>query len=393
MFQPRLTSPSLACARRAEPTRVAAVRLVVRRIRPAHIIGPPGRAAARATSEDPTRLGSGICRMGKKLYAISANTFLETIRQPIYGILMWVAAGLLMLNPSIASFSLERGGDTKMMVDIAMSTLLLYGLFASVFSATSVITREIESFTVLTVISKPVSRPVFFVGKFLGVALAMLIAYYFLALVFMMTLRHGVLEYSSDKVDQPVVVFGVAAIVLSVIAATFCNSVYGWHFSATLTAWVLPLGTAAVVTTLFFDKEWNPQSPLTYFGYKEAIAPHDVYFAVTLIFLAVMILTAFAVTLSTRFSQVVTLILCSGVFLLGLLSDYYFGSPEAQSTLLGQIGYRLFPNFQFHWLGDAITQQLQVRAAHVARVAAYSIAYTLAILSLGVALFQTREVG
>jgi ABC-2 type transport system permease protein len=331
--------------------------------------------------------------MGNKLYAIAANTFLETIRQPIYGILMWVAAGLLVLNPSIAAFSLERGGDTKMMVDVAMSTLLLYGLFASVFSATSVITREIESYTVLTVVSKPVSRPVFFVGKFLGVMLAMLVAYYFLSLVFMMTVRHGVLEYSSDKVDQPVVILGTAAIAVSLIAATFCNYVYGWHFLATLTAWVLPLGTVAVVTTLFFDKEWNPQSPLTHFGYKEAIAPHDVYFAIALIFSAVMILTAFAVTLSTRFSQVVTLVLCSGVFVLGLLSDYYFGSPEAQSTLAGQIGYRLLPNFQFHWLGDAITQQLKIPAAYVARVALYSAAYTLAILSLGAALFQTREVG
>ncbi len=331
--------------------------------------------------------------MGNKLYAIIANTFLETIRQPIYGVLLWVAAGLLALNPLIAAFSLERGGDTKTMVDVAMSTLLLYGLFASVFSAAGVITREIESYTVLTVVSKPVSRPVFFVGKFLGVALAMLVAYYFLALVFMMTVRHGVLEYSSDKMDQPVVVLGTAAVVLSLIAATFCNYVYGWHFSATLTAWVLPLGTMAVVTTLFFDKEWIPQSPLTHFGYKEAIAPHDIYFAIALIFSAVMILTAFAVTLSTRFSQVVTLILCSAIFLLGLLSDYCFGSPEAQSTLFGQICYRLLPNFQFFWLGDAITQQLSVSAAHVARIAAYSILYVLAILSLGAALFQTREVG
>ena len=106
-----------------------------------------------------------------------------------------------------------------------------------------------------------------------------------------------------------------------------------------------------------------------------------------------MILTAFAVALSTRFSQVVTLILCSALFVLGLLSDYYFGGSQAQDTLLGQICYRALPNFQFFWLGDAITQQLGIQLAHVARVAAYAVLYSLGILSFGAALFQTREVG
>jgi ABC-type transport system involved in multi-copper enzyme maturation permease subunit len=331
--------------------------------------------------------------MGNKLYAIVANTFLETIRQPIFGILMWVAAGLLMLNPSIAAFSLESGGDTKVMTDIALSTMLLYGLLASVFSATGVITREIESYTVLTVVSKPVSRPLFFLGKYLGVAGAMLVAYYFLALVFMMTVRHGVMETSADKYDQPVVVLGTLAVVIGLIAATFCNYVYGWHFSATLTAWVLPLVTIAVATMLFYDREWNPQSPLTDFGAEGAFAAYGAVYAVLLVFLAVLVLTAFAVALSTRFSQVITLVLCTGIFLLGLLSDYYFGSPQGQETLLGRTLYHLLPNFQFFWLGDALTQELTVETAHVARVAAYAGLYILAILSLGVALFQTREVG
>jgi hypothetical protein len=332
--------------------------------------------------------------MGNKLLAIAANTFLETIRQPIYGVLMWAAAfWIAVFGPTLSAFTLEGGGDTKMLIDNCLATMLLYGLLASVFSATSVITREIDSYTVLTVVSKPVSRPVFFLGKYVGVTSAVLVSYYFIALVFMMVVRHGVMERASDKYDQPVLVLGIATIAISVIAATFCNYVYGWHFSATLTAWVVPLGTVAVFVTLFFDKEWGPQSPLTYFGYKESIAPVGVYFAIILIFLAVMIQTAFAVALSTRFSQVITLILCTVVFLVGLLSDYYFGGPRAQETLWGQICYRILPNFQFFWLGDAITQGLQVQAAHVVRVAAYAVLYTLAVLSFGAALFQTREVG
>ena len=41
-----------------------------------------------------------------KLIAIAKTTFLETIRQPVYGVLLWVAASLLMINPALAGFTL-----------------------------------------------------------------------------------------------------------------------------------------------------------------------------------------------------------------------------------------------------------------------------------------------
>lgn len=320
-----------------------------------------------------------------KLGAITANTFVETIRQPIYGILMWATFGLLVINPSIAAFSLQSGSDTKIMIDIALSTMLLFGLFASVFSAAGVITREIESFTVMTVLAKPVSRPTFLVGKFLGVAGAMLVAYYFLTLVILMTARHGVMETSADHYDKPVLVFSTAAIAIALLVAAFGNYVYGWHFSATLTGWVIPLGTLAFALALLFDRDWNRQPWGTDF------ADMQIPYAIAAIFLAVMVLTAIAVALSTRFSQVMTLVLCAGIYLLGLLSDYLFGGADA--GVLVDALYAAVPNFQFFWLGDAITQENTISPAHLGNIAGYSALYILAVLAVGVALFQTREVG
>ncbi len=321
-----------------------------------------------------------------KLFAIVQNTFIETIRQPIYGILMWTAFGLLVLNPSIAAFSLESGSDTKIMTDVGLATMLLYGLFASVFSAAGVITREIESYTALTVISKPVGRPMFLVGKFLGVGGAMLVSYYFLTLVFLMTVRHGVMETSADTFDQPVLFFGGLALAVALLAATFGNYVYGWHFSATLTAWVVPLGTLAVIGMLFFDRQWGLQSATTDFGDLQIL------YAVFAIILAVLILTAFAVALSTQFSQVATLIGCAGIYMLGLLSDYLFG-PSNSKGVLYDLAYHVLPNFQFFWFSDALTQDLTITAQQIGYVTAYAGLYMLAVLGLGVALFQTREVG
>ncbi len=322
-----------------------------------------------------------------KLTAIAANTFSETVRQPIYAVLMWVGAGMIMLNTALVGFTLESDGDLKMAMDVGLATLLLYGLLASVFSATSVITREIESHTVLTVVSKPVSRPIFLLGKYIGVSLAVLVGFFFLAMVLFMTIRHGTMPTASDEYDMPVIVFSAIAVLVSVLAAGFGNYFYGWHFPSTLLAWVVPLGSIALLAVLFVSPEWKLQSPATDFGDLQLV------YAVAMIFCGVLILTAFAVALATRFSQVSTLMLCVGVYVLGLLSDYYLGQEAVAGTAwLYTLLYKIVPNFQFFWAGDALTQELVIPFSQVLQVAGYAVLYSAGVLALGVALFQTREV-
>lgn len=324
--------------------------------------------------------------MHRKFMAIVGNTFVETVRQPIFSVLMWVAAGMLVVNPSMALFSLQSGRDNKIMQDVGLATLLLFGLIASAFSATGVITREIENRTVLTVISKPVSRFSFLIAKYVGVSGALLVGYYFLCLVFMMTVRHGVMETVADKFDKPVMVFSIAALSISLIAATFGNYMYGWHFPTALIAWAVPLGTLALATTLFFDPEWTVQSPIKDFGDMQII------YAIAATFCAVLVLTAFAVAISTRFSQVMTLIFCVAVFCLGLLSDHLAGQYADQSVVYQTIS-AVLPNFQFFWLADPLTQDQLISGSHVLLLIGYAALYIPAILALGVAMFQTREVG
>ncbi|MGD8450347.1 MAG: hypothetical protein PVJ57_00885 [Phycisphaerae bacterium] len=327
--------------------------------------------------------------MPNKLTAIAANTFTETVRQPVYGVLLWVAVfWVAFISPAFAAFTLVAGSDKKIMIDVSLSTLMLYGLLASVFSATSVITREIESHTVLTVISKPVSRPVFLLGKYLGVTGAVAVGYYFLCLALFLTVRHGTMETAADKYDQPVLIFGLGAVLISLIAATFTNYIYGWHFSSTLTAFVVPLASIAMLVVLFISPEWAMQNPLA----KDATFSNcQLLYAVAATFCGVLILCAFAVALATRLGQVLTLTACAGVFILGLHSDYLFGRFVTEGPLY-QILYAAIPNFQFFWLGDPLTQELLIPGMQVAFVAGYAALYALAVLAIGVTMFQTREV-
>lgn len=324
-----------------------------------------------------------------KIYAIAYHTFIEVIRQPIYNILLWVAAfWLAFFNPALAAYSLDIGNDIKIAKDVGMSTLLLVGLLLSVFSATGVITREIETRSILTVISKPVSRLTFLLGKYLGVAAAVFIAYYFLCVIMYITFRQGIFEMASDKWDGPVVTFSLLALGISLAAGIFANYVYGWNFFATLLAWVVPLASIALVLIFSVSKEWAVQSPAVDW---EKIRLEEMTKALIAIFCGVMLLTAFAIAFSTRFSQTMTLMVCFGVFLIGLLSDFYFGR-FAQTELVFDVAYRIVPNFQFHWLGDALAQDLQISMQQIWLIAGYSALYALGILSLGVSMFETREI-
>lgn len=134
-----------------------------------------------------------------QLFAILRNTLLQTVRQPIYGLIILVTLGSLAMSPAVTGWTLDD--DNKLLRDLVLSALLLQGVFLAAFGASSVISVEIDDKTVLTVASKPVSRWVFILGKFCGVFLALLLAHYIGVLAMMMTLRHGVLQTAAEKSD------------------------------------------------------------------------------------------------------------------------------------------------------------------------------------------------
>ncbi len=321
--------------------------------------------------------------MFTKFAAICSNTFTEVIRQPIFGVLLLVGTAALVLNPAVSGFTMDD--DNKLLQDLGLSTLFVVGLFLAGFAATGVISQEIENQTVLTVVSKPVGRPVFVLAKFAGVAGALLVAYYLLSLVFFMTVRHQVMQTAADQYDLPVVLFGCGAVLLSLAVATFGNYFRGWQFGSAAVWLSLPLMTLAVLLICLFNNRWDLQ-PITTDLDPQVLA------AILLVLLAVLVLAAVAVAASTRLGQVMTMVVCSGVFVLGLVSSYAFGRFKDEN-ILAAVGYRLMPDLTFFWISDAVTQGYPVSLAHVGWVCLYAGLYIVGILALAVALFQQREVG
>lgn len=320
-----------------------------------------------------------------RLFTVAANTFVETIRQPIFGVILLVTALMLVLNVSLAAFTLSD--DDKLLLSLGLSTLLLSGLFLSAFSAAGVISREIENKTALAVISKPVGRPVFIVGKFLGLTAAMMLAYYLAFLVFVLTVRHGVLQRSSDPWDAPVLVFGIGSVVLSLLVAAFCNYFYSRPFLTTAIGLIVLLLTVGVLLVGKFDEHWK----IIPFG--QNYIGGQVILAAFLVFLAVLVTSAVAVAASTRFGQTITLTICTVVVGLGVASDYAFGQ-YAKTSHLAALVYRMVPDFGVFWVVDGLMageQATIVPFSYVAYALAYALLITTAIIGLAVVLFQRRE--
>ncbi len=319
-----------------------------------------------------------------RLISIASNTFVETIRQPLFGVLLVVIALLLVMNIFLAGFTLDD--DDKLLMDLGLSTMLLGGLFLSAFSATGVLTREIENKTVLTIISKPITRPVFLAGKYLGLFAAQLVGYYLSFLIFLLCMHHRVLQTTADPWDWPAILFGGGSAIAGIFIAAALNYFYGKEFISTCIAVVLPLLTVGTVVTGFFDREFNPASFGAAFGSGQIIV------AAYLILLAISVIASIALAASTRLGQLMTLMACTFALILGLLSDWVFGQHQNESYAASVI-YHIVPNFNYFWVVDAVTSNIQVPLTYVVYCTGYAFLWVVAILMVGVALFQRREVG
>lgn len=274
--------------------------------------------------------------MLQQIITIARNTFIESIRQPIFFVLVMLAILLQVVNTWTAAFSMgysssaEVYGDNKLLLDIGMGTVFVFGMLLAAFSATAVVSREIENRTVLTVVSKPVARPSLVLGKFTGVAGAIILGVIVMLAALLLGLRHGVMSTAADDPDGPVILFSLVAIALSLGLAVWGNFMYGWYFSQTCMIVLMPAMVVAYLLVLAVDKHWDFQ-PLS------ADFKPQVTTACLTLSMAIMVLTAAATAVSTRLGQVMTIVVCAGIFLLGLLSNHLFGRRAFTNDALGVV--------------------------------------------------------
>ena len=317
----------------------------------------------------------------RQFIAIAANAFMELIRQPIFLLLMTTSA---LFEVGLSCVSYFGFGDEPKMVKVSvLAVMLVAGLFSAVISASASVAREIRTGTALAVLAKPVSRPQFLLAKYAGLALSLVVLTYVNCVAALLATRMSFDAYGD--VDMPgLLVFG-GSVAAGYAIGGLTNYFLRRPFVSDAVLVVTLMVTVAFVVLQFIPREAQ-RAPNDFIGLDWRIAP-----ASALILMALLILAALALACSTRLEVIPTLSVCSALFLLGLVSDYFWGTRAAHGGVWASVLYSVTPNWQLFWVSDLLEGKGPIPAGYLGKALGYTAGYVGAILALALALFEDRE--
>jgi hypothetical protein len=270
-----------------------------------------------------------------KTLTIALATAKEAIRQPAFFVLACLAGASLIASIFVPYFTF--GEDIKMYKDTGLTTISFAGLLLALLTASSTVADEIEGKTAITLLSKPINRRQFIVGKFLGIELGVLALFAILGSLFAMGVWH---KYGYDLREN---------------------------------------AGGAVEQA----KRW---------GQVYQVMP-----GLVLGFLEVTVLTAVSVAISTRLPMLVNLVVCNAIFFLGHLSPVLVeATSQGQVNELVAFMARLFawilPSLEFFNAGPAISTGAVIPwLGYVVPALGYCVLYSGAALLFAFLLFEDRD--
>ena len=312
---------------------------------------------------------------------IAVNAFMELVRQPIF--LLLITGSVLFEIFLAIPYYFAFGDEMKLVKTSALAVMLLTGLFGAVLSASASLAREIRTGTALAVLSKPVGRAQFLLAKFAGLAAALTLLAY-VNLIGVMTASWMAFDAYGKTNVQAIAIFG-GAIAFAYALAGFSNYFLRRPFVSDAVFTLVVMATVAAFVIFQFVVQMQSLG-------ERATVDWRLVPAGLLILFAFWIFAAVAVACSTRLDMIATLAVCSAVFLVGLMSDYFFGLPAAHGSWWASALYSAVPNWQLFWLADALeTGKSTFNWAYVGKALGYVIFYAGAALAVAVALFDDRE--
>lgn len=279
-------------------------------------------------------LRAGVPFSFARLLVVAGNTFLEAVRQKLFGLLLLLSVGLVASAQLFREFNFGSS-ELKFIADFGFGALVFFGSTLTVTATAQLFFSEIENRTALTILAKPIWRTEFIFGKLLGV--------------------------------------------FAVVGA-FCAV------------------TVLLMAALLFSRETSlmathPEA----FAHGRLIHYGDVFIAGGLQWLKFGVLAAMTLLVAS-YSNTNLFTVVMGFFALVVCHLQYLardayqhaGSPLAQAgvRLLGYV----FPNFQLFNVADRVGAGLALDHAATLRIAAYAVVYIGVIGGLAVYSFRSREI-
>ncbi|MCQ2101611.1 MAG: ABC transporter permease [Fibrobacter sp.] len=167
----------------------------------------------------------------KHIGVIALNTFRESIRDKILYNIGFLAIALALFSIVLGEWSVfDR---SYMIKSVTLSVMSLSGLLISIFVGISLVQKEIKGRTVLTLLSKPISRASFIVGKYLGLLAVVAVHLVLLTCIFYVVLFLTGSDPTLSLLNAVYLIFCEMAIVISValLFSSFSSTVLSALFT------------------------------------------------------------------------------------------------------------------------------------------------------------------
>ncbi len=265
----------------------------------------------------------------KVVSLVASAVFRESVRDRVP--LSIVVFAVLLMAVSYLISQLTAGQDMKIIKDLGLAALSIFGLVIAVFIGIALVSKEVERRSIYGLLAKPVSRDQFLIGKYLGLLLTLLV------------------NLSAMTMAYYAVLF-----VMDMVATESLRA-----------AWPTPAVDARLLI------------------------------AILLIFGELMIVTAVALFFSTFSSPLLSALLTLGIWVAGHfnadLRDFTTVVDQPVAVYVARALYYVLPNLAPFDVRAEVVYGAPVSASHVVLTLGYAIVYVAALLLAAMAIFRRRD--
>ena len=189
--------------------------------------------------------------------AIAKQTLEDMLRRKILLILLIVAVAMIALGPSVGFLSPRE--SSVILRSLGLAVILIAGLLITILAGIQVIPTEIERRTIYTVLSKPVQRYEFVLGKFLGGLSTVFVMILAMGIVFLGVLTWQEHKFAPDMMKGVIMTFFQMMLLgaMAIFFSTFATPVVNFFLSFG----IFMVGNMSVVTESL-TKNQNPATKI-----------------------------------------------------------------------------------------------------------------------------------
>ncbi len=164
------------------------------------------------------------------VFSLASHTFWDALRERAFSVVLIFAILVLVLSRLVAPLAL--GEARRITIDLGLAAIGAFTVLLVVLLGTRMVQKEIDSRTILVLLSKPVSRSEFLLGKFLGLAAVATASVLAMALVLIAVLAVSGYDvgWTFAVACLDLVLSGVLLCALSMLLTAFSSPVLATFF-------------------------------------------------------------------------------------------------------------------------------------------------------------------